>query len=509
VSDASVRAALRSDAPLVVVEAPAGCGKTHQGADYAREIAGAHNSIRPLVLTHTHAACSMFSDRTKNVGPRIAIRTIDSVIAHIATAYHAGLGLPADTAAWIRQRGEDGYAELAVRIARLLARHPMIAASLAERHPIVICDEHQDSSGDQHAVAMALLGQKARIRIFADPMQKIFRDKKAVPGCRPAYDWGDLTRQAQAFERLDTPHRWATGCRELGAWTLKARQALATPGAKIDLRTDVPPSVSIVFAENQAAGDLDYRLLRDDRTPVDAFEQGQASLLILTRYNDTARRLRSFFNRRIPLWEGHTRPALEKLVDALASGAGAPAALAAAVVSFLDDVGKGFSPSAFGNAFETEARERCTAKRSGKPATMQGLARFLVDEPDHHGVAKVLRRMAELKDTDPKFAGVETDCRKEFWDAVRLGDFDTPDAGLAEITNRRTNSRPKPPDKAISIIHKAKGLECESVIVMPCDANTFRDKPDSRCLLYVALSRAKSRLMLVVSRDNLSPLFVI
>jgi hypothetical protein len=123
---------LRSDAPLVVVKAPAGCGKTYQGADYAREIAGASHSTRPLILTHTHAACSMFADRTKNVGPRIEIRTIDSVIAHIATAYHAGLGLPADTAAWIRQRGEHGYAELAIRVARLLARHPMIAASLAE-----------------------------------------------------------------------------------------------------------------------------------------------------------------------------------------------------------------------------------------------------------------------------------------------------------------------------------------------------------------------------------------
>jgi len=496
VSDGSVRAALRSDAPLVVVEAPAGCGKTHQGADYAREIAGASSSTRPLILTHTHAACSMFSDRVKNVGRRIEIRTIDSVIAHIATAYHAGLGLPADTAAWIRQRGEHGYAELAVRVAQLLARHPMIAASLAERHSVVICDEHQDSSGDQHAVAMALLGQKARLRVFADPMQKIFRDKKAAPGCRPAYDWGDLTRQAQAFERLDTPHRWATGCRELGAWTLRARQTLATPGAKIDLRTDVPPSVRIVLAENQAAGNLDYRLLRNDRSLVDAFEQCQTSLLVLTRYNDTARSLRSFFNRRIPLWEGHTRPALEELVEALADGAGDPAAIAAAVVSFLGHVGKGFSPSAFGDDFETEAREGCTAKRSGKPATIQGLARFLVDEPDHHGVAKVLRRIAELKESDPKFSAIETDCLKEFWDAVRLGDYETPNAGLAEITNRRTNSRPKPPEKAISIIHKAKGLECESVIVMPCDARTFADKPDARCLLYVALSRAKSCLML-------------
>ena len=171
-SDDSVRAALRSDVPLVAVEAPAGCGKTHQGADYAREIADAGGPTRLLILTHTHAACSMFADRTKgDARSRIDIRTIDSVIAHIASAYHAGLGLPADTAAWVRQR-ENGHAELAVKVASILKRHPLIAASLAQRHPVVICDEHQDSSGDQHAVVMALLSQGARVRVFADPMHK-------------------------------------------------------------------------------------------------------------------------------------------------------------------------------------------------------------------------------------------------------------------------------------------------------------------------------------------------
>ena len=92
---------------------------------------------------------------------------------------------------------------------------------------------------------------------------------------------------------------------------------------------------------------------------------------------------------------------------------------------------------------------------------------------------------------------------------VHLGDFETADVGLAEITHRRTYSRPKPPERAISIIHKAKGLECGSVIVMPCDDRTFPNKPDARCLLYVALSRAKSRLLLVVSRSNPSPLLEI
>jgi hypothetical protein len=132
-----------------------------------------------------------------------------------------------------------------------------------------------------------------------------------------------------------------------------------------------------------------------------------------------------------------------------------------------------------------------------------------VAEADHRGVAKMLRRLSELKTTDGDFAEIEMDCHREFWDAVRLGDFDTVDAGLAEITHRRTYSRPKPPERAISIIHKAKGLECGSVIIMPCDASTFPDKPDARCLLYVALSRAKSRLLLVLSRISPSPLLTI
>jgi len=175
----------------------------------------------------------------------------------------------------------------------------------------------------------------------------------------------------------------------------------------------------------------------------------------------------------------------------------------------MDDVGKGFSPSAFGNTFEQEVREGCTRNRKGKPATIQQLAHFLVANPTHQGVAKMLHRLSELKTTDAAFASIQMDCHKEFWDAVRLGEFETVDVGLAEITHRRTYSRPKPPDKAISTIHKAKGLECDSVIVMPCDARTFPDKPDARCLLYVALSRARSRLQLVVSRDNPSPLLAI
>jgi hypothetical protein len=433
----------------------------------------------------------------------VQIRTIDSLIAQLASAYHLGLGIPPDTTAWVRQM-DDGYAQLARRTAFLLRRHPMIAAALARRYPVVICDEHQDCSDDQHAVALALLAHGARLRIFADPMQQIYK-KRTLPGGSAAWTWDGLKAQAQIVEQLDMPHRWASGCPDLGAWTLKVRNVLQT-GGKIDLRSGLPASVQVVVAENQAQKALDYQPSGTDRKPIDAFERAQASLLILTHHNATARSFRGLFNRRVLLWEGYTRNALEKLVDALRAAQGDGAAVAAATVAFLKEMGKGFSASAFGDRFQKEVEDGCAARCRGKPAVIQEIARYVVTEPNHRGVAKVLRRLVELKKEGGDFAGIEVDCHKEYWDAIRLGGFDDIDAGMIEITNRRTYTRPRPPDKAISTIHKAKGLECESVIVMPCNAKTFPDTFEARCLLYVAISRAKSRLMLVVSRLQPSPL---
>ena len=257
--------------------------------------------------------------------------------------------------------------------------------------------------------------------------------------CSPPYDWAELTRDAQAFEQLDIPHRWASGCPKLGKWTFEARELLKA-GEAIDLRGGLPPSISVVFAENQAQRNLDYKLSRESRLAIDTFEKRHSSLLVLTHYGDTARSFRAFFNRRIPLWEGHTRSGLEKLVDSLSKTAGGRGALASAVVSFMGDVGKGFSPSAFGNAFQQEVNAGCTKSCRGKSAKVQELARYLVAEADHRGVAKMLRRLLELKATDSAFAEIEIDCSREFREAINIGEFETATDGLTEITHRRTYS---------------------------------------------------------------------
>lgn len=188
----------------------------------------------------------------------------------------------------------------------------MVAAALARRYLIVICDEHQDCSGDQHAIGMALHFGGARLRVFADPMQRIYKDK-AIPGGKAAVDWFGFTRSAGAYEELDTPDRWNNSCRELGTWTLEARRVLKA-GGQIDLRSGLPRNVEIVRADNQARRYGDYQLTNGDRRAIDAFGGAEDSLLIVSHFSDTAHNLRAFFNRRLLLWEGHTRPALEGIV---------------------------------------------------------------------------------------------------------------------------------------------------------------------------------------------------
>ncbi|WP_449423787.1 ATP-binding domain-containing protein [Rhodanobacter lindaniclasticus] len=87
------------------------------------------------------------------------------------------------------------------------------------------------------------------------------------------------------------------------------------------------------------------------------------------------------------------------------------------------------------------------------------------------------------------------------------GAFSDVEEGFSEIARRRSYSCPSPPQRTLSSIHKAKGLECDHVMVMACDRTQFSSTSYSKCKMYVALSRAKRSLALVVPDTNASPLF--
>jgi superfamily I DNA/RNA helicase len=56
-------------------------------------------------------------------------------------------------------------------------------------------------------------------------------------------------------------------------------------------------------------------------------------------------------------------------------------------------------------------------------------------------------------------------------------------------------------------IHKAKGLEFETVAIPYCAGSLFKEDMPSRRRLYVAISRAQSRLHLLVPTGDPTPLF--
>lgn len=505
-SDETVEALLRSDQPLVLIEAAAGCGKTYQGAGYARDASVTIEDGRLLILTHTHAACSVFAERTKGAGSKVEIKTIDALIMQIATAYHQALGLPSNLSSWAWRDNGNGFSIMAVKVAAFLSAHPMVAKALATRYPVVVCDEHQDSNADQHEVVMALHRNGATLRIFGDPLQRIYGGKTAKEAKADQDRWEAL-KQVATCEVLDTPHRWQTGCTELGKWILSARESLQA-NQPIDLTGPKPDSLTVLIANNTARQHGGYILSKDQRKPIDQVVAKSDQLMILASQNELIAALRAFWMRRIPIWEGHTRGALAGLVAVLRDKEGEAEGVAQGLIEFVSSVTVGFTLRSHGDRLLQEIREGCVRRTIGKPANIQAIARLMLENPSPKGVSDAMDLIRVLvKDGKAGFSEVKIDHRVELRDAIRLGAFSDVDEGFAEIARRRSYSRPSPQSKTLSSIHKAKGLECDHAMVMACDRTQFSSTVYAKCKLYVAISRAKRSLTLVVPDSNTSPLF--
>jgi DNA helicase-2/ATP-dependent DNA helicase PcrA len=503
VTDEDVARLLRSDLPFVTIEAPAGCGKTHQGALFATDAASRLEVGRVLILTHTHAARSVFASRTRAVSGRVEIRTIDSFLTEIASIYHRALDLPFDVGTWARENNR--YDVVASRCRRLLEASLLVAEATARRYPIIVCDEHQDASADQHHAVMAIHAAGASVRVFGDPMQVIFADGDA--DIRATLRRWDELKALGGWGELSTPHRWSSGSPELGEWVLEARRVLQDGGV-VNLAGHLPKGLSIHFAENSA--NVPHKALsmtKEHRAPVNALMRRNDQLLVLTVGNDRVAHLNAFFGRSMRIWEGHTREHLSALNTCVRKHAGDIDAIADGFLAFVFATGTRFSPSTHGARLKAEVEQRCSKPARGMPAHLQTIARFLIAEPDHRGIARALAQLVDLVDRkEAGFNEVEFDLRSEIRDAIRIGDFHSVDEGFAEITRRRTFSHPQPPRRCLSTIHKSKGLECDNALMLMCDRPSFSGTAYKRRLFYVGMSRAKKTLALVLSRDNSTPL---
>jgi hypothetical protein len=277
-------------------------------------------------------------------------------------------------------------------------------------------------------------------------------------------------------------------------------------GDRIDLRSGLPPEVRVLVASNVAERHGHYRLASAPAGQLRAYVEGLERVLVVGATNAVARAIRAQLGRRIPLWEGYVRDALSALVLGVQEASGDAPTVADHLLAFLGEVGTGFTASGDGASLLQDVRDGCTRARRGKPLAVQPMAVAIVDSPDHRGVAKAIAHLRHLRRTDGRFSEINFDHAAEVDDAIALGTFDDMNEGMEELQRRRTAARRQPPVKAVSTVHKAKGLETAHAILVACDSERFPDKGQFRCLLYVALSRAMEGVTLVVCGDKPSPL---
>lgn len=485
----AIHETLHSDAPLVLIEAPAGCGKTWTAAKFARDISARLDSKRVLLLSHTHAACGEFHRRCEGCGLRIDVETCDSFALKVVAPYAQALGLPHPIDAMIGRVDGISFAMLAEKAVELVKRAPTIARLISAQYPVIICDEHQDASAAQHELAMALMRVGgSRLRMFGDPMQALHA------GAGDQYvDWDRLWAECPDRLELSDPQRWKHRP-ALGQWITAARTTLRA-GNAVNVR-EAPPEVQL-YSANGLAGRGRFKDHKRAGKLLHTFLNGvEGRAVILAHLGDMVRALAQGAGWRAGVNEGAVLEHLDRLLVVAEINGVDAATLVAGFISFADQIGSGFAK---------QMREGLL-KRAGTVLNEKGaglaqqpwlsiLAAIYAD-PCHRGLAEAMDRL--VRSPPPPYRLRLSDHAA----ALRcLRHTEDPRGQLHALS--RVRRRRSLPLQSVSTVHKAKGLEFERVMLCPADRQQYPDNTYGARLLYVAMSRATHTLTIVT--DSISP----
>lgn len=440
------------------VVAPAGHGKTELIARVAAL------GRRTLVLTHTHAGVHALRARMKRLGvdPKVAaIDTIASWSSRYASAFPA-VGRPLGR---MPQGGEwsDVYRGGA-DVLSISAVQSVLRAS----YDRILVDEYQDCDLFQHALVCTLSEHLPTI-VFGDPMQGIFGFRG-----NPSVSWdGDVFPQFPLVGTLLEPMRWRDVNPGLGGWIPEVRGKLER-GEKIDL--SVAPvafvacessfEVSPLFHEIEAVfgtvaaihcrRDACNQLAKSTRGSYQAIED-----IACTALQDFAAR-----------WDGDPAARVESL-RALIRLAVTAKPLAAEELETEDDMRAASQVQA---AYDDLGN---TGEASHAITALDGVRR--------HSRARTFR--GELvRDTIKALAGVAE------------GKFRTLAQSAFVVRQRVSHGGRYLPKRTVSTPLLLKGLEFDHVVVP--DVTHFKSEMNAGAqakLFYVALSRAKSSLVIASS----------
>jgi DNA helicase-2/ATP-dependent DNA helicase PcrA len=374
-------------------------------------------------------------------------------------------------------------------LVELLERAPVVARCIAAHHPWIICDEHQDAKRTQHRVVELVGAAGARVRFFADSMQAIFDFDEELLA------WDDFRSSIQ-MEELDEAHRWHAN-RELGAWILKARTALRD-GAP--LPRPLPPTVTI-----ERAADLKDQPNFKSRLPTP--ELGAPVRAAIAGKNGTIAILTSHRQHRFglraqvigfQLFEGSDMTEAQEAVYAAEVASGSPQQLVIIAMDLLELACTGL-PSLRSQVERACGASAITPGRGQKVQPLLDRFALLYADPTLKTWCRVVGGF--LRPPPGMRVAMETSLRT----VLRLG-ADVPSYQRFITQTGDTRGIHDLPTRAVYTIHASKGREFDHIVIAPCGAAAFPDDPGARRRLYLAISRARQSVHIIVPGDHPSPL---
>jgi DNA helicase-2/ATP-dependent DNA helicase PcrA len=488
----SIQQRLAGDENVVLVEAPAGHGKTWLAVALTEQVrTQLQRGQRVLLLSHTNAAREEVRRRFGGAA-NTRVQTIDSLACDIVSVYASRLGVPHPLRPGAVHLGHPSFEKIRSLACDLLRDAPDVARGLAWRYPVIIVDEHQDSTYKQHELVWRIFRiGGVRLRLFADPLQAIFSFAGDL------VKWSELLCVAPSAT-LSHGYRW-DGQPDLRDFLSAARSSLLAR-EPVDLG-DLPPCVQLHHWSGRAPGPGQrghspacLQLLRSLSRPV--------SSAYLVRNRQNAYGLAVRLGGLIKLYEaGDVQEPLDVLERAETAEGDAPA-LAQLLAETLSSWGTGIQKDLREQLARACHAEGIELGRRKRLAPLAEVCAPLFSEPSVGGFISAFRHAVTS--------------RKELgWMPVRRDatflmlsippQSEDPILALSAMAQAH-RSRTGPLQKVMTV-HKSKGREFHTVLLPYLASTCFPADEEGTRLAYVGLSRAQSQLHLLAPSQGASELF--
>jgi hypothetical protein len=479
---------------LVLVDAPAGHGKTHEAVEAVGVLGrGLDRGQQALLLSHTNAARDEIRLR---FGPSVEARaqTLDSLACDIVTTYASRLGITLPLRPGAEHLGQPTFEAIRRMACEVLRDAPIVARGLAWRYPAIVVDEHQDSSIDQHELVWRIhQAGSGRLRLFGDQLQAIFSFGGSL------IDWTDMVAEHGAVE-LTHGYRWDAQP-ELRDWLARARRALLR-GEAIDCR-DRPTCVHVHRWSGRAPGPKQQghcpacvSVLRQLSVP------RRAAYLVRNREHayGLAIRLRGVAK----LYEGGDVQEPLEVLQRLDAASGDPRELALLLTEVLRRWGTGLTKDLHDQLGRACRQDGIDLRRRSRLRPLAAICEPLYASPTVAGFLRAFTLAVAQRD--------QIGWRPVRRDATYLllsipSDCEDPILALSALAQQQRTRRG--PLTKIMTVHRAKGREFEAVVLPYVSNTTFPADGEGLRLAYVALTRAQAEIHVLVPSEAPSDLFLI